>query len=422
MPVIKGQHIYLPKRTFDYTKWAVIACDQFTSDKEYWETVANYVSDAPTAYNLILPEIYLSNDNSQKIKEINQNIANYYNSELFNDEGLCMILVNRSTEQHKKRLGIVMTVDLENYSFNPDEQALIKATEHTILNRIPPRVEIRKNAIMEFSHVILLYDDRKLKIAENLYKNKENLEEVYNFNLNMQGGKLAGYKIKDKEVQKVINQFEELLKPEYLKETFNTDKPLLFAVGDGNHSLATAKEHWNNIKANLSEEEKQVHPARYALVEAINIHDEGIEFHPIHRVVFNAGKKFIKGLKKLFKVNVKKLDQNSYIVQKIITNGVEEDLYLPNNSPLAIKMVQEYIDNFHGKRLEMSVDYIHGEEELKNLCENKKDAVGITLPTLNKNELFEFIIKHGVLPRKAFSIGSAREKRYYLEGHKIKSV
>lgn len=422
MSVIKGQHIYLPKRTFDYTKWAVIACDQFTSDKEYWETVANYVSDAPSAYNLILPEIYLSNDNSQKIKEINQNIVNYYNSELFKDEGLCMILVNRSTEEHKKRLGIVMTVDLENYSFNPEEQTLIKATESTILNRIPPRVEIRKNAIMEFSHVILLYDDRNLKIAENLYKNKENLEEVYNFNLNMQGGKLTGYKIKDKEVQKVINQFDELLKPEYLKETFNTDKPLLFAVGDGNHSLATAKEHWNNIKVNLSEEEKQVHPARYALVEAINIHDEGIEFHPIHRVVFNGGKKFIKGLKKLFKVNVKKADENSYMVQKIIVNGIEEDLYLPNNSPLAIKMVQDYIDNFHGKRLEMSVDYIHGEEDLKKLCENKKDAVGITLPTINKNQLFEFIIKHGVLPRKAFSIGNAREKRYYLEGHKIKSV
>lgn len=422
MSVIKGQHIYLPKRSFDYTKWAVIACDQFTGDKEYWETVSNYVSDAPTAYNLILPEIYLTKDNSENIKRINKNIADYYASGLFNDEGLCMILVNRSTEAHKKRLGIVMTVDLEEYSFKLEDEALIRATERTILDRIPPRVEIRKNAIMEFSHIILLYDDRNLNIAENLYKNKDNFEEVYNFNLNMKGGKLTGYKIKDKDIQKIISQFDELLKPEYLQSTFNTDKPLLFAVGDGNHSLATAKEHWNNIKVNLTEEEKQVHPARFALVEAINIHDEGIEFHPIHRVVYNAGKKFVKGLKKLYKVNPKKADQSTYIIQKIIIEGKEEELFLPNNTPLAIKMVQEYIDNFHGKRLEMSVDYIHGDDELKQICQEKKNAVGIMLPTLCKDELFEFIIKQGVLPRKAFSIGEAREKRYYLEGHKIKLI
>lgn len=420
MAVIKNQHIYLPKKHLDYSKWAVIACDQFTSDNEYWEMVTNYTSDSPTTLNLIFPEIYLSRDNSERIKQINQNMADYYRNGLIQDEGACMILVNRSTKQHKKRLGIVMAVDLEEYSFKHDEPSLIKATEGTIIDRIPPRVEIRKEAIFELPHIMLLYDDRDQQIAETLYKEKENLEQVYNFVLNMEGGKIEGYKIKD--VASIMKKFDELLSPEYLQKTFNTDKPLLFAVGDGNHSLATAKEHWNRLKVNMSEEEQSAHPARFALVEAINIHDEGIEFEPIHRVVFNVKKNFIKGLKKLYKVNVKKADPSTYMTQKIIIGDKEEDFYLPNNSPLAIKLVQDYIDKCLGKRLEMSVDYIHGVEDLKDVCTKKANAVGITLPTIDKNQLFEFIIKHGVLPRKSFSIGEAREKRYYLEAHKIRLV
>lgn len=420
MSVIKNQHIYLPKRHLDFSKWAVIACDQFTSDEEYWEAVTNYTNDSPSTINLILPEIYLSRDNAERIKQINQNMASYYQTGMLQDEGPCMILVNRQTQNHKQRLGIVMAVDLEEYSFKDNEPAKIKATEGTIIDRIPPRVEIRKDAIFELPHIMLLYDDRDLKIAENLLKNKESLEEVYNFVLNMEGGHITGYKIKD--TNAVIKQFDSLLAPEYLQKTFNTDTPLLFAVGDGNHSLATAKEHWNTIKVNMSEEEKSAHPARFALVEAINIHDEGIEFEPIHRVIFNAGNSFAKKLKKIFKINPKKADPSTYITQKIIIGEKEEDFYLPSNSPLAIKMVQDFIDKYVGKKLEMSVDYIHGEQDLKDLCAKKPKAVGITLPTIDKNQLFEFIIKHGVLPRKSFSIGEAREKRYYLEAHKIRLV
>lgn len=420
MSVIKNQHIYLPNRNLDYSKWAVIACDQFTSDEEYWETVKNYTSGSPTALSLIFPEIYLSKNNEEKIKEINQNMVAYYQSNLMVDEGPCMILVNRSTKQHKQRLGIVMCVDLEEYTFKADEPALIKATEGTIIDRIPPRVEIRKDAIFELPHIMLLYDDRELKIAETLFENKDQLEQVYNFYLNMEGGQITGYKIKD--VAPVMKKFDELLAPEYLQKTFNTNKPLLFAVGDGNHSLATAKEHWNRIKAGLTEDEQSAHPARFALVEAINIHDEGIEFEPIHRVVFNAGKKFIKGIKKLFKVNPKKADPSTYSKQKLIFNKEEIEFFLPNNSPLAIKMVQDYIDKVVSKKFEVSVDYIHGEEDLKAVCDRKLNSVGITMPTIDKNQLFEFIIKYGALPRKSFSIGEAREKRYYLEAHKIRLV
>ena len=418
MSVIKKQHIFLPKKHLDLSKWAVIACDQFTQDKDYWQTVELYTEDAPSTLNLIFPKIYLGSNNSEKIKQINKNMVTYYQNGFICDEGPIMVLVNRKTQQHPQRLGIVMAVDLEEYSFRGDEDKLIKATEGTIVERIPPRVEIRKDAIFEFPHIMLLYDDRKLNIAQTLYENKQDLEQLYAFNLNMQGGSIEGYKIKN--VDEIISKFDQLLTEDYLQQTFNTLTPLLFAVGDGNHSLATAKEHWKNIKHQLSEEEIANHPARYALVEAVNIHDKGIEFEPIHRVVYNADKKFLKGLKKLHKVNHKKSDD--YVTQKIFIEDKEFEYDLPKNSPLAIKLVQDYIDKYLGKRLDSSVDYIHGEEELKQLCQSNKKAVGLTLPTLDKTQLFEFIIKHGVLPRKSFSIGEAREKRYYLEAHKIKLV
>lgn len=416
MSIIKKQHIYLPRKNFDMSKWAVIACDQFTSEPEYWEELKRYVDGAPTTLDLIFPELYLSKDNSERIKQINNNMKEYYDKKLLEDEGVCMILVNRSTKQHPKRLGIMLNVDLEAYDFRPDVPALIKATEGTIIERIPPRVEIRKDSIFELPHIMLLYDDRDEHIADNLYENRAKLEKVYDFNLNMDGGHLEGYKIKD--VDGVIAKFDKLLTPEYLKKTFNSETPLLFAVGDGNHSLATAKEHWNRLKATLPAELLENHPARYALVEVVNIHDAGIEFSPIFRVVKNASSKFVKGLKKLYKPS----KGESVNTQMLIVNGKEETFILPNNSPLAIKMVQEYIDECLADEIEMTVDYIHGLDSLKDICSKDKTAVGITLPTLDKTQLFEFVIKHGVLPRKAFSIGEAREKRYYLEAHKIKLV
>lgn len=420
MSVIKGQHIYLPRRQLDLSKWAVIACDQFTKDEEYWQALRSYTSDSPTALDLIFPEIYLSRDNSERIKTINKNMLTYYQNGLLQDEGLCMILVNRSTKQHKQRLGIVMAVDLEEYSFKVEEPALIKASEITIIDRIPARVEIRKDAVVELPHILLFYDDRELKIAENLFAKKDELEKVYDFTLNMEGGHISGYKIKD--INSVTKQFDQLLTPEYIQKTFNTNIPMLFAVGDGNHSLATAKEHWNTIKANLTEEEKIAHPARYVLVEAINIHDKGIKFSPIHRVVFNAGRRFLKGLKKLYKVNPKKAPESSYIKQKILIGDKEEEFYLPSNTPFAVKLVQDYINKCIEKRFEMAVDCVYDEKSLKEVCSKKPNSIGITLPAINKDQLFEFIIKHGSLPRKSFSIGEPREMRYYLEAHKIKLI
>ncbi len=416
MSVIKKQHIYLPKKHLDYSKWAVIACDQFTSEPNYWEQVSKFVEGAPTTLDLTFPEIYLGKDNHERIDRINKNMRSYYDKGLVEDAGPCMILVDRSTSLHPHRLGLVMNVDLETYDFRSDVPALIKATEGTIIERIPPRVEIRKDAILEFPHIMLLFDDRKQKIVETLYANRQNLEKVYDFDLNMGGGHISGWKVKN--VDEVISQFDKLLDKDYLKETFNTETPLLFAVGDGNHSLATAKEHWNRIKVNLSEAERENHPARYVLVEAVNIHDQGIEFSPIYRVIKGADSNFVKGLKRLYKGPK---DEENCKKETIFVGNKAESYDLPNNSPLAIKLVQDYIDNCLTEQLEMSVDYVHGLDSLQEICA-KDNCIGLTLPTLDKSQLFEFVIKHGVLPRKSFSIGEAREKRYYLESHKIKLI
>ena len=411
MSIIKKQHIYLPSKKLDLSRWAVIACDQFTSEPKYWQDLRKYVGEAPSTLDLIVPEIYLP-ATSEMINQVNFNMNHYLMHDKLRDVGESMILVNRSTKLHPKRLGIVLNVDLEAYDFAPKSQALIKATEGTIIERIPPRLEVRKDAPFELPHIMLLYDDRVEKIAETLYNRRCDLECVYDFDLNMEGGHLQGWKIDN--VDEVIKQFESLISPAYIRNTFGTEKPLMFAVGDGNHSLATAKAHWDKIKTTLTPKQRENHPARYALVEVVNIHDQGIEFEPIYRIVKNAGKDFVKGLQGLCK-------NKTYAIQQIFVDGDQTVEYkVPNNSPLAIKMVQDYIDAYLQKHKKAKVDYVHGISNLRDIClADSKNTIGITLPTIKKEELFAFVIKHGVLPRKSFSIGEAFEKRYYLEAHKI---
>lgn len=420
MSVIKSQHIYLPKKQLDFTKWAVIGAEQFSNNEEYWETVKNYVSGSPSVYDLIFPEIAFKGDWQTRMKEANQNMINYYQGGLFEDIGPCVVLVNRSTKNHKKRLGIVMNIDLEKFSTIASNPSPIKLSEESFVDRVPPRVEMRKDSIFEFSNTIVLYDDRALHIADNLFERKKELDLLYDFNLNLEGGHITGYKVKN--IDGIIRLFDQLTTPDYLLKTFNTSQEFIFAVADGNQALVTAKEHWNNVKKNLNEEEQLSHPARYAMVEAINIHDDGIDLKPIHRIVMGANKNFLKGLKKLFKPNSKKTDEKESINQKIFVGENEDSITLPSNTPMAIKLIQEYIDKCSSKQIEMSVDYVKSEEELKQICKIKRNAVGITFPKIKKEELFEYIIKNGPLPRKSFALGEPREKRYYVEAHKIKLI
>ena len=400
--------ILLPKDDINLSKWAVIACDQFTGRLNYWEGLRSFVQDSPSTLHLTLPEIYLAADNCESIKNINNYMKDYLNKNIFKTLKDTIVLIDRRTSYKNQRLGLVLAVDLEDYSYKPLDKALIRATEGTILERIPPRVKIRENAPIELSHIMLLIDDRKDFIIEKLYEDKDKLEKIYDFELNTNGGTICGYKVKDN--LGLILQFEKLLEEQKLIEKYGTNDKMLFAVGDGNHSLATAKTCWENIKKNLTDKEKENHPARFALCEVVNIHSKGLKFEPIHRLIKNADND------KLFK-NISFEFSKFENPAEVFIGKDSRTINLPSNTAESYLAVQNFIDKFI-KENGGEVDYIHGRDELKDICENE-NGFGIVMPKLKKDELFSYIIKYGPLPRKTFSMGEALEKRYYLEARKI---
>ena len=396
--------ILLPKGNFE--KWACIACDQFTSEHEYWEKLREQVNGAKTTLDLVLPEIYLSDNADERIKQINRNIKDYLNGGVFNQMEKGFILTVRKTPYVERRIGLMGVIDLDEYDFSQKSSALIRATEGTIEERIPPRLKIRKDADVEFPHVMVLFDDEKREITEKLYENRANLKKLYDFELNMGGGHVEGYFVS--EYDGVIEQFSNLLDEKRLTEKYGFADKFAFAVGDGNHSLATAKTHWNNVKKTLSESEIANHPAKYALVELVNIYDEGIYFEPIFRYVYGVDKeKFLKGLSSvdggLMRVYA---DGNLKLI-----NGENQ---LPEGIRAVDKYVKEFIEENGGE-----VDYVHGETNLFKLVDGRSDAVGILFEKLDKSDLFKYVSANGAFPRKTFSMGEGVEKRYYLEGRRI---
>ena len=400
---IKAPHILLPKKGTDMNAWAVIACDQFTSQLDYWNDVEKLVGDKPSTLRMMFPEAYLGKVNDEEfINKVNSNIQNYLDTGVLVDQGECFILIDRKTSVVDRRLGLIIAIDLEDYTYEKGVKSLIRASEATIVDRIPPRLKIRENAPVELPHILFLFDDKKREIIEKLWEKRGDFEKVYDFNLNKEGGHITGYKITN--TASIIKQFEYLLK--------ENNNGLLFIVGDGNHSLATAKAHWDKIKVNLSEEERNTHPARYALVEALNIYDEGLIFEPIHRVVFNVDDTFLSGLRKVLCG-----EYESYTFS--IGNG-KEKLMMPKIGPEAYEIVQAYVDAYLLEHKQASVDYIHDEDQTIEVAEKHPGSVAIIMPALTKGDIFDYIAKDKVLPRKAFSMGHATEKRYYLESQRIK--
>ena len=401
---IKLTDILLPN-TDDYTAFSVVACDQFTSDGEYWETLAKLTKNKLTTLDMILPEYYLLEGRQGKtIDEINSNISKYASVAKVISSG--MILTVRDISGGRKRIGLVTSIDLDEYDYKKGSKSLIRATEATIADRIPPRLKIRKDAELEFPHVLVFIDDEKREIIEPLYQNKDSYEKLYDFDLNMNGGHIAGYNITDAE--RVSRLFENLLESDRLVRKYGEDYPFQMAVGDGNHSLATAKTHWENIKATLPIEQQKNHPAKYALVEIINIYDDGVVFEPIHRIVKNIDvEKFAKGFSEISHGK-----EMLYTAQKEIK--FDGDLSVPEAIISVDSYVKEYIENFGGE-----VDYVHGDEETKELVKKDDGAVAILFNPIDKSTLFPYVVRGGCLPKKTFSIGEGRDKRYYLEGRKI---
>lgn len=395
MSFIVTPNILLPVHTIDKEKWAVIACDQFTSEPEYWDELKSLVDNVPSTFHLILPEAYLEDDSNHKIEKVNYNMNLYLKNHLF-EEHKGFILVDRQTPYVKRRLGLVIAIDLEAYEYEEGKEGKIKATEKTVPERIPPRVKIREKAPIELPHVLVLLDDLNKNIISRLYKNRSKYNKVYDFNLNMDGGHLKGYEIKN--TKPIIEEIE------------NLSNELNLIVGDGNHSLASAKVCWNNLKKDLSVEETQNHPARYALVELISLYDDGLTFEPIHRVLFNSDINLIKTLQQ-------KLSGSSEL-EVYFRNEIHK-VSVSENPFIAISDIQDVLDEYISRNKYIEIDFVHGMDSLKKVVKNNKDSIGITMPALDREKLLPYIRENGVLPRKSFSLGEAVEKRYYMESKKI---
>lgn len=422
---VQVPNIMLPDSKYELEKWAVVACDQYTSERSYWEKVADITKGSPSTYDIIFPEVYLEDEDSQqRINNINDNMGNYVKNCILNELGDCFILVDRKTSHTQSRKGLMVALDLECYDYTKGSNTLIRATEGTVIERLPPRIKIRQNASIELPHIMVLIDDPDKKVIEPLARKADELKKLYDFELMMNGGHIKGYRVSDEsDISGIAEALSQLAAKENFQKKYGigTDKDvLLFAVGDGNHSLASAKGHWENIKSCLSYEEQQSHPARYALVELVNVHDEGLVFEPIHRVLFNVDSKhLLNEFAEYYKINSNKKSSNAHAFKYITSDGSGEIEIQNPLSNLEVGTLQTFLDNYMKEHPQVKIDYIHGEDVVTRLG-SQPGNMGIYLPSMNKTDLFKTVILDGALPRKTFSMGEAEEKRFYLECRKIK--
>lgn len=429
--------ILLPDNNIDMKRWAVVACDQYTSELEYWSEADTFVSNYPSTLRLIFPEAYLEcEDSSQKdarIKEINRTMDEYLGKGIFREFKDSLILVERTFENGNTRHGLVFSVDLEHYNFEKGSQSLIRATEGTIIDRLPPRIKIREHACLELPHIMLLIDDKEATVIEPFIKKTSSLSKVYSFDLMKNSGSINGWVVDEKEdVENFLEALSRLSQREGFNNRYGVGNDygvLLFAAGDGNHSLATAKSCWENLKKTLSPSELKDHPARFALVEVVNVHDKGLVFEPIHRVLFNVDANDIAEAFCKYYENLGCTAQVVYGKEEPVSKGhaikfvtQDNEGYFLVECPiynLDVGTLQSFLDDYLKSNSSVGIDYVHGEDVTEKLG-RQPGNIGFFLSSMNKNELFRTVILDGALPRKTFSMGEASEKRFYLEARKIR--
>ena len=421
-----GLHIpemMLPKEGTDYFKWAVVACDQYTSEPEYWDKVEEIVGDSPSALRLMLPELYLDGpDEADRIKAVRAAMDKYLaDGTLRKMEPGCMLI--KRTAEGRTRMGLVIATDLEAYDFNKGSTSLTRATEGTVVERIPPRLRIRGDAPIEMPHIIILIDDPGKTVIEPLVDQPR--EVIYDTDLMMNGGHITGSFIKEENLAGMQEALSALY--DEAEKKYGAGNVIFQAMGDGNHSLATAKTAWENIKKTLTPEEIENHPARYALCEIENIHDEGIVFEPIHRVIF--AKEGQSGMDMVNKVVslLNEFNGKAYLADADaeVPAGAFQIPYItgtqrgkivveePSNK-LEVGCLQHVLDIMVKEKKECDIDYIHGTDAVEKLSARDGNA-GFMLPAMDKFMLFPAVAADGALPRKTFSMGEANEKRYYIE-------
>lgn len=409
-------NILIPKNA-DMHKWSVIACDQYTSEPEYWDEVYKTVGNAPSALNLILPEIYLEdNDVSDRIDNIHTSMKKYLSDGVFEEYKNAMVYVERTQSNGILRQGIVGAIDLEKYDFSKGSNSEVRATEATVIERIPPRIKVRQGADLELPHIMILIDDPDNTVIEPLAQKQ--MQKLYDFELMQNGGSIKGYLLDGQTQEKINSALCELADPEKFREKYGfEDTPvLLYAMGDGNHSLATAKEFYEQLKKANPDKDFSNHPVRYALAEIVNLHSDALKFEAIHRLVYDVDcNRLISELTEALELSESK-ESDQYVI--ISCNGTEKKMYInKKSSNLSVGSLQNFLDGYI-KSNGGKIDYIHGTDTVKNLAE-KHNGIAFILPDMDKSQLFPTVIKDGALPRKTFSMGHAEDKRFYIEARKI---
>lgn len=375
-------NILLPASGIDLHRFSVIACDQFTAQPDYWQGVEDIVGDACSTLRITLPEIYLSNNNDTTIERINATMRRYLEKRMLVDIGETFVYLRRRTSTGVRQ-GLVVALDLEQYDYAKDAKSMIRATEGTIVERLPSRIKIRSGAPLETPHIMVLINDRKNRLMSLLADRVESFECLYDFTLMKGGGHSTGYRVDDAALILEISHILKGLKTQ-------DDDNFLFAMGDGNHSFAAAKACWEAIKLTLSPEERETHPARYALAELVNLHDPALKFEPIHRLLYH-----------------------------VDPEAVQRELGFDAANPPDAQILQPKLDEWLKAHPQAELEYVHGAQECRELGD-KPDRLAIVFPAFDRDSLFDVVRRNGAFVRKSFSMGEARDKRYYLECRKIK--
>ena len=429
---LQSPDVLIPSSSIIFERWAVVACDQYTSQPDYWKEVEEFVGESPSTFHMVLPEAYLETPKEEMHSDqVFPTMQAYLSQSVFKKLN-GFILVERKFDKRIRR-GLLAAIDLEAYDFNRDSQSLVRATEGTIIDRLPPRIAIREKAELEIPHILVLIDDPKKTVIEPLIGQMDDESTVYDFDLMQGGGHIKGYLIDQKHDHQIVSALELLKKPEVQSEKYGVQAdapPLLYAMGDGNHSLATAKAIWEKNKDHLPED----HPSRFALVELVNIHNEGIEFEAIHRIIKQGDADLLNSCKRYFKNKIGITECENFstmqsVIDATLSGIIQFGLFFDGNyfaieiqSPehtLSVGNLQSWLDHALSNKEIEAIDYIHGADIVHQLG-MKCGSAGFYLQGMPKNALFKSVIRDGALPRKTFSMGEAHQKRFYLECRKIK--
>ncbi len=374
--------IFLPAKNVEFEKFAVIACDQHSAEPDYWDAVQQLVGDAPSTLELMLPEAWLDRQGAASTDSIAAAMRRYLADDMLADMGEGLILVRRSTDSGI-RTGLVLALDLEQYDFAKDAKTLIRATEDTVVERLPARVAVRERASLELPHVMILIDDRRNRLGALLTQREGDYRPVYDFELMLGGGHLTG---------RMIDRPDDLAE---IAETLmalhdESGDGFMYAMGDGNHSFAAAKLHWEQIKPTLAAEQRKAHPARYALAEIVSLYDAGLSVEPIHRLLMG-----------------------------VDPAQVQAEIGFDAAHPESLQLLQPRLDAWLAVHPQATLEYIHGEAECRALAAQSPDRLAIIFPPFDRESIFSIVRESGAFVRKSFSLGSASGKRYYLECRKI---